>query len=765
MSYPTLRSCRSRSVALFLGALLLPFVGPASAQQGEGRKLHFPEITRGTMGEWRYFSIVYDAPLSSQKTTDLKNIHPKSRTQNSPMAEAYFLGTLVMQFAALLDPRQDPFVEGALGITWAEELDGASLSELFETEILAAMHSAPEVLTCTYDQFVALPDDLRSDGGNLSNFLNVSMSFWTAPPPPELAPERLLNFPASATGMHPLIAIGPAQSECPPTLGLALEAHAEQLPGLVPAAAEPEPAITTVGDPATDPDAAAAIIRRLLGMSVTTTRISPWGDDVGQDFLIVDALDPAGPAAKAGFRSGDFIGGIGWGGGRIAADFAAELEARVPERAAVLSRLLLGQADPTAHLVVFADAPVGNLVQMSRDAGAQEGWTVLAQSPWSTFLVKGDDWCAPHVEARNAMDIDADDLPLNDVLPDAMARVEAECPALESITIVNMSSKLDAPIHLLRGRRQGGNWIYPFETVGIDGLPPGATVREARAIAEANAPECDRLAAHPGDPMRRYGLAGIEFIADGDLEAALDACIAATDAAPQDAVALFQLGRVLYEGGVFDAALTTLQEAAELGHGGAQDYLGRMYLAGEGVSRDPVEAQRRFRAAQHGGFRAIAEDDPAVIALENVTMPRLIGEAFNLSVGMFVAGDPAYADQNIPSEYAEPGGRSFVAFLAMEISDACGTEDALTRIREVAETDPSERADAAHAVHLFGSRLPQLRPVIHSAIEADRRAVSVGAGQSVTALLQRHDCLSPQIRQLVMNISEKLVLEAEMNAQ
>lgn len=434
----------------------------------------------------------------------------------------------------------------------------------------------------------------------------------------------------------------------------------------------------------------------------------------------------------------------------------------MPERAAVLSRVLPGQEDPTAHLVVFADASVGDLVHMSRDSVAQEGWTVLARSPWSTFLVKGDDWCAPHVEARNAMDIDADDLSLNDVLPDALARVAAECPALESITILNMSSKLDAPIHLLRGRRQGGDWISPFETVGVDGLSPGATVRETRAIAEANAPQCDRLAAHPGDPMRRYGLAGVEFIAAGDLEVALDACIAATDAAPQDPVALFQLGRVLYEGSVFDAALESLQEAAELGHSGAQDYLGRMYLAGEGVSRDPAEAQRRFRAAQDAGFRAIADDDPAVIALENVTMPRLIGEAFNLSFGMRAVGDPAYADRNIPSDYAEPGGRSFVAFVAMEISDACGTEEALQQMKSVAEADPSERAEADHAIHLFGNRMPQLRPLIQSAIEADRRAVSVGAGQSVTALLQHHDCLSPQIRQLVMNISEKLVLEAKM---
>lgn len=764
MSYPTHRSGRTLRTTLCLATLLIPCAAPATAQQGEELKLHFPELTHKTMSEsgtGQFFSNAYAAPLIESRIVNLARIR---QAQRSPDTEAYFLGTLTGHIAALLNPLEGESIwsENSLRSIWSEELHNVAKPELFESGILQAMHAAPPVMECNYDQNASLTDELRAIRQHM---LGVNLAFWTAPPPAELAPERLLNFPASATGMHPLIAIGPAQSECPPTLGLALEAHAEQLPGLVPAAAAPEPAIAAAEDPAPDPNAADATIRRLLGMSVTTTRTSPWGDDVGQDFLIVDALDPAGPAAKAGFRSGDFIGGIGWGGSRIPADFAAELEARAPERAAVLSRLLPGQEDPTAHLVVFAEAPAGDLVQMSRDAGAQEGWTVLAQSPWSTFLVKGDDWCARHVEARNAMDIDADDLSLNDVLPDAMARVAAECPALESITILNMSSKLDAPIHFLRGRLQGGNWISPFETMGIDGLSPGGTVRETRAIAEANAPECDRLAAHPGDPMRRYGLAGIEFIAEGELEAALDACIAATDAAPQNAVALFQLGRVLYEGGVFDAALPTLREAADLGHGGAQDYLGRMYLAGEGVPRDAAEAQRRFLAARDAGFQAITEDDPAVIALENVTMARLIGEAFNLSFGMRAAGDPAYADRNIPSDYAEPGGRSFVAFLAMEISDACGTEDALTRIRELAETDPSERAGAAHAVHLFGSRMPQLRPVIRSAIEADRRAVSVGAGQSVTALLQRHDCLSPQIRQLVMNISEKLVLEAEMNAQ
>lgn len=59
----------------------------------------------------------------------------------------------------------------------------------------------------------------------------------------------------------------------------------------------------------------------------------------------------------------------------------------------------------------------------------------------------------------------------------------------------------------------------------------------------------------------------------------------------------FEKGVAAYEAGDFETALRELTPVAEEGFKGAQFYLGQMYIAGQGVQQDEVEAERWLRLA------------------------------------------------------------------------------------------------------------------------------------------------------------------------
>lgn len=95
----------------------------------------------------------------------------------------------------------------------------------------------------------------------------------------------------------------------------------------------------------------------------------------------------------------------------------------------------------------------------------------------------------------------------------------------------------------------------------------------------AVARQADRLCAHPGDPARPEGVAGV---ADEKLlwswrnGRALHFSMLAAEFDPENPRRLFELGRILLLAGEAEEARYFLDEAAALGHVGAQAYLGRL---------------------------------------------------------------------------------------------------------------------------------------------------------------------------------------------
>ena len=63
----------------------------------------------------------------------------------------------------------------------------------------------------------------------------------------------------------------------------------------------------------------------------------------------------------------------------------------------------------------------------------------------------------------------------------------------------------------------------------------------------------------------------------------------------------FQRGLKAYEAGDYGAALGEWRDLANEGHAGAQSFLGSMYLAGRGVTRDYAEAEKWFWLAAEQG--------------------------------------------------------------------------------------------------------------------------------------------------------------------
>lgn len=119
----------------------------------------------------------------------------------------------------------------------------------------------------------------------------------------------------------------------------------------------------------------------------------------------------------------------------------------------------------------------------------------------------------------------------------------------------------------------------------------------------AVARQADRLAAHPGDPTKPAGIAGVadaKLMSSGKNARALDICMKAVAFYPEEPRHLFELGRVLLLAGEADEAREFLGEAAVLGHVGARAYLGRL-------ETDPQKALEIFRKAAADGFSPAAQ--------------------------------------------------------------------------------------------------------------------------------------------------------------
>lgn len=501
--------------------------------------------------------------------------------------------------------------------------------------------------------------------------------------------------------------------------------------------------------PAQAEDTKSDALIRLTGMSAKETTRAPWGDETTQTFLIVDQLDPDGPAARAGFRSGDYLNLIGWTSHDSLDAFSRTLAGAEAQKAAVLSLQVPGEY--TAHratLVVFADSPSGALIDLPR-GDEQDGRRILASSPYQSLSVTQDGWCAEHVEVKDAQGVNSLQQVIYDraVIDAALAAIRSECSMARTVSIRVTSAQVDAPIHVWQIEIDG-----PWERVGLDGLEPGNSVLETRQIALAGAPACDRLAAHPRDPQRRYGLEGV--IAIQDIDAAFEACLSAVDADPEDAVSRFHLGRVLHANGLMSEAADMLRVAADQGHGGAMDLLGQMYALGEGVEPDAQEAAALFQEAAAAGFTQAPAPRSGVIDLTGVTLPDGIREVFELAGGMMMAMRPDFAQLgfSVPTAYLEPDLRAYIIHVFAEVTSLCGSEESLADIEAAAGYLP--QPDLDHARFLFAEHLPTLLPAILSGLPADHANSTVGSRASAAALVGRYDCLSPQIRQFAMSAAE-----------
>ena len=90
------------------------------------------------------------------------------------------------------------------------------------------------------------------------------------------------------------------------------------------------------------------------------------------------------------------------------------------------------------------------------------------------------------------------------------------------------------------------------------------------------------------------------------------ALLVLTLAAPVAVSADFERGKAAFERRAFSVALSEFLPLAELGHSGAQFYLGRMYGVGLGLPRDYALAAQWFRKAAHQGH-AMAQNNLGVM--------------------------------------------------------------------------------------------------------------------------------------------------------
>jgi TPR repeat protein len=117
--------------------------------------------------------------------------------------------------------------------------------------------------------------------------------------------------------------------------------------------------------------------------------------------------------------------------------------------------------------------------------------------------------------------------------------------------------------------------------------------------------DCDRLAASPRDPKRPRGIDGLEAY-NIDIVPALTACRDAMRQYPDVARFAFQAGRIASAQKDAVRARQLYEQAASLGSAIAMDDLGRMYVLGDGVAKDPVAARKWFELAANAGVAEAA---------------------------------------------------------------------------------------------------------------------------------------------------------------
>lgn len=108
---------------------------------------------------------------------------------------------------------------------------------------------------------------------------------------------------------------------------------------------------------------------------------------------------------------------------------------------------------------------------------------------------------------------------------------------------------------------------------------------------------CDKLAAHPGNPVNPKGVRGLKRRDFGDAEKAINACNHALVMDRNNLRMMYQLGRALLIGGQYDRAFKLFTRASGAGYAIAQLDLAHMYEEGLGTRRDRLTARNWYQRA------------------------------------------------------------------------------------------------------------------------------------------------------------------------
>lgn len=307
----------------------------------------------------------------------------------------------------------------------------------------------------------------------------------------------------------------------------------------------------------------------------------------------------------------------------------------------------------------------------SRVFGTTKGGELSAEIPgtgvWCqpdvTFVIRGQD--DTHFTTGEIEQGRKERFLLNRLLSAVRRGLQQECPQAKSVTFNGFVDDVFVYRGYASRDNPQGEWILidmPVVLVEAPPPPPVAQAATAQApvAAAASTPrresiaECDTLAAHPDDPEKPKGIAGV---ADDDIHAghALTACEEAIQAEPGNSRLKFQLARAYLLYDKPSEAVELLIEAAEEGHGAAIASLADLVLYGAlDGEPDPETAKSLYQQAARAGFKPADK-----LAAEIVSDPE---EDKNAQV----AGEPEYHQPNriaalLKGEPLAESGRSFAA--------------------------------------------------------------------------------------------------------
>ncbi|SIQ06842.1 TPR repeat [Rhizobium sp. RU20A] len=179
------------------------------------------------------------------------------------------------------------------------------------------------------------------------------------------------------------------------------------------------------------------------------------------------------------------------------------------------------------------------------------------------------------------------------------------------------------------------------------------------AQAQTAAERCDQLAAHPADPQKPAGIAGVATGAI-DIESAITACREAVAADPAPRLR-YQLGRALFDSEDHAGAFAEISAAAESGLVIAKAQLGYLYDQGIGTNRDLQKAMTLYRAGADGnvGFAAhnlaVVLRDEKDAPIDHAASFALFQKAVSLGYDQSLV-DVGFAydtGNGVPQDYAE----------------------------------------------------------------------------------------------------------------